>query len=310
MSKPASAEEELLRPSGRAAAGNRPVPGFELDADASLAPDDGRWRVRPRPLDGSLGPPVAVGLTLAEAERPAAVRRRPDGPAELGRERAVHVGVGAAAFLTAATTFSARDAGADKLAAQRKNTDSLDTRAGAAIALLGGALVAYVVNAVRDRRTRQPWRRAVGRLRAAVRTARAGKGVAQRPALGCRRRARALVSSGRITKTAATVRSSPFMNASLQRGHSRLGAYEWTTLRSSLSAWQTSHSPTPPSCQVTETVDGGMAAPYHPRAPRPGTESARTVIVLETAAGTPPALRVVRSPVLRPLADTAGPTAP
>jgi hypothetical protein len=150
----------------------------------------------------------------------------------------------------------------------------------------------------------------VGRLRAAVRTAHAGKGVAQRPALDCRRRARALVSSGMIAKTAATVRSSPFMNASLQRGHSRLGAYEWTTLRSSLSAWQTSHSRTPPSCQVMETVDGGMAAPYHPRAPRPGTESAHTVIVLETAAGTLPALTVVRSPVLRLVGDTAGPTAP
>ena len=41
-------EEELLRSSGRAAAGNRPVPGFELDAEASLAPDVRRWRVRPR----------------------------------------------------------------------------------------------------------------------------------------------------------------------------------------------------------------------------------------------------------------------
>ena len=66
----------------------------------------------------------------------------------------------------------------------------------------------------------------------------------------------------------------------------------------------------PPSCQETETVEGGMAARYHPRAPRPGTESARTVIVLETAAGTLPALRVVRAPVLRLVADTAAPTAP
>jgi hypothetical protein len=64
-----SGEEELLRPSGRTATRNRPVPGFELDADASLAPNGWRWRVRPRRLDGSLGQPVAVRLTLAEAER-------------------------------------------------------------------------------------------------------------------------------------------------------------------------------------------------------------------------------------------------
>jgi hypothetical protein len=37
---------------------------------------------------------------------------------------------------------------------------------------------------------------------------------------------------------------------------------------------------------VTETVGGGMAAPYHRRAPRPGTVSARAAIVLWTAART------------------------
>jgi hypothetical protein len=86
-----SGEEELLRPSGRAATRNRPVPGFELDADASLAPDGWRWRVRPRRLDGSLGQPVAVRLTLAEAER---IRQRcVDGlAARLSwAERVVHV---------------------------------------------------------------------------------------------------------------------------------------------------------------------------------------------------------------------------
>jgi hypothetical protein len=84
-------EEELLRPSGRAAVVHRPVPGFELDADAALAPDDWRWRVRPRRLDGSLGQPVAVRLTLAEAER---IRQRcVDGlAARLSwAERVVHV---------------------------------------------------------------------------------------------------------------------------------------------------------------------------------------------------------------------------
>jgi hypothetical protein len=86
-----SAEEELTRPSGTAAAMNRPVPGFELDADAALAPDGWRWRVRPRRLDGSLGQPVAVRLTLAEAER---IRQRcVDGlAARLSwAERVVHV---------------------------------------------------------------------------------------------------------------------------------------------------------------------------------------------------------------------------
>ena len=70
------------------------------------------------------------------------------------------------------------------------------------------------------------------------------------------------MSSGRIAKTAATMPSSPSMNAWLQVGHSRLGAYALTTLRSSLSAPHPSHSPTPPSCQVIETVDG-MREPYH-----------------------------------------------
>src|SRR5260221_9893911 len=91
-----------------------------------------------------------------------------------------------------------------------------------------------------------------------------GERVAQRPALCCRRRARELVSSGRIAKTAATVPSSPSMNAWLQLGHSRLGAYALTTLRSSLSAPHPSHTPTPPSCQVRVTVVG-MRSPYHLR---------------------------------------------
>ena len=87
-----SAKEELTRPSDAAAAVNRPIPGFELDADAALAPDDWRWRVRPRRLDGSLGQPVAVRVTLAEAER--IRQRRVDGlAARLSwAERAVHVG--------------------------------------------------------------------------------------------------------------------------------------------------------------------------------------------------------------------------
>jgi hypothetical protein len=86
-----SAEEQLTRPSDTPAAGNRSVPGFELEADASLAPADWRWRVRPRRLDGSLGQPVAVRLTLAEAER---IRQRcVDGlAARLSwAERVVHV---------------------------------------------------------------------------------------------------------------------------------------------------------------------------------------------------------------------------
>jgi hypothetical protein len=84
-------ETELLRPSGIAATRNRPIPGFELDAEAALAPDDWRWRVRPRRLDGSVGQPVAVRLTLAEAER---IRQRcVDGlAARLSwAERVVHV---------------------------------------------------------------------------------------------------------------------------------------------------------------------------------------------------------------------------
>jgi hypothetical protein len=86
-----SGEEGLTRPSDTAAAVNRPVPGFELDADAALAPDDWRWRVRPRRLDGSLGQPVAVRLMVAEAER---IRQRcVDGlAARLGwAGRVVHV---------------------------------------------------------------------------------------------------------------------------------------------------------------------------------------------------------------------------
>jgi len=67
------------------------VPGLKLDADAALAPDDRRWRVRPRRLDGSLGQPVTMRLTLAEAER---IRQRcVDGlAAQLSwAERVVHV---------------------------------------------------------------------------------------------------------------------------------------------------------------------------------------------------------------------------
>src|SRR6201984_817780 len=84
---------------------------------------------------------------------------------------------------------------------------------------------------------------------------RRGEGVVQVPGLRCRRRARALVSSGGIAKTAATARSSPSTNAWLQLGHRRLGAYAFTMLRSSLVVPQPSHTPTPPSCQVTEMVE-------------------------------------------------------